>query len=606
MPKLLSYPDIKWKEGTIPEGELIAVDCETTGLNPYGTKDRLPDRVFIFQFANEEGEIGVVTNTKENFPMLKEFFEKRKISKIFHNLQFDVKFIELLGARVRGKIHDTLIQSRLCNEYAKSHRLEDLAIHHCNFKDLERQALLQWFAEQKIKVGDRDYSKVPKKIMYPYAAVDAWNCMQLHYVFSTPMEEIKKSLYKTEIACARYMIQQENRGILIDQKYLKDKSKRISKKCKALIDKVKVRAGCKLELSEKGQYSARDIGFALFMAGEKCIAWSEKSKQPKLDKETLEQYDVPFIKSILKYRKSERRKKVIDNQILAKVDAFGILHSNFNLSAAVTGRFSSSGPSLHTISNNGGVREGFIARPKYTLFYLDYSQIEVRLFAHFAKDEEMIYGFNTDPDFDVHARVALAIGLIAKYGKIRGRAMGKKLNFTMLYGAGAARVAKTLGISVQEAQIILRDYHAKLPALRRLQNRLRTILFDHEFIEDPFGRRYRVPSDLSYKAPNALIQGTACGILKKAMLRCKKILGGTRSHMIQNIHDELVFEIHDDEWYLVPLLKEAMEDKKSFAVKITVDIAYGKVWGLKKEVENESIFNRPSHIKNRSGSISHR
>jgi len=571
MNTLESYPDldIGWEIGVIPEvvDGIMACDTETSGLNPYGTTTKPKAKVFLHQFANCEGHIGLVPHTKEYIPMLQEFYSRKDVVKIYHNLQFDKKLLQHAGFTVEGRFEDTLLAARCINEYEKSYKLEELAKAKWDFLDVERTALDKWFDDNDIKDKNRRYDHVPEAIMYPYAAVDPWNVMQLYFMQMKPIKEMKRT-YRRDVRCAQYMIGVEDKGVLVDKQYFRGYADKLKRKLKRYEKKIKEEVGRKVNTN-----SPIEVGHALFKSGETCQMWAEKG-EVSISKEAMGKYTSRFAKYVQKSNSSLYRKGIIESQILPNLDKNNFIHTNFNLSKARTGRFTSSDPALQNIEVVGGIRDGFIALPDYHLFYFDYSQIEVRLFAHYGEDERYIQGYCNDPDFDVHQMVADILNL--------ERYDGKTLNFTMLYGAGAKHLADVLNVSLSEAKRILRVYHSKLPSLNRLKSKLKRQLFDCGYIVDAFGRRYRVPPDMSYKAVNALIQGCACNLLKIAMLRCGRILEGTLSYMIQNIHDELVFYIHDSEWHLIRKLKHTMEDFHQFLVPIEVDVDYALNWGDKK------------------------
>jgi len=559
-----------YEVGIIPSGDIIACDTETTGLNPYRGA-----RIFLYSFSDMKGNVSVVPNTKENKPMLQEFFENKDISKIFHNANFDIKMIEFEKIKVKGKIHDTIIMARLYDENEKSYNLEKLCETYLGFKQKEKDALIKWSSENHIPLTKLNYLDVPDEIMYPYAAVDAWNCFRLFKLYRKNIISVKSinNFYRKEIKCMRYMIEVENRGVLIDKKYCRKRMKELKEERDLLQKKVNKMAG--MVIPPDG---GRPLGYALFRIGEKCIANTEKG-DADLSKKVLEKYDVPFVKTFLKLKTKAKLYKDIKDQILANLDKKGAIHTNFNLSKARTGRFSSSQPNLQNISKKGRIRQAFICRNKFTLFYFDYKQVELRLFAHFAGDKDLIKGFQ-NTGFDPHQMTATRLNV--------SKDQGKTINFAMLYGAGKKRIGDQLNISQGEAGDLLTNYHEEYPTLKELKSQLEKELFEHECITDPFGKRYHLESDDNYKAVNTLIQGTACNILKEAMLKVRPLLKGRESGMIQNIHDELVFEIHEEEIGLVDYIKEKMEDFHQFKVPITVDIEYSTTnWGEKKKWDEQ-------------------
>jgi len=381
--KLESYPDLDvgWEVGVIPEviDGIMACDTETTGLNFYGTTSKPKAKIFLHQFCNSEGHIGLVPNTEEYRPMLEEFYSNDEIIKIYHNLQFDVKALQHAKFDVKGRLEDTLLAARCINEYEKSYKLEDLSTAKWGFLDIERQALEKWFNDNGISEKQRRYDHVPESIMYPYAAVDPWNVMQHYFMQKNDIKEMNKA-YRRDIRCAQYIIQVEDKGVLVDKQYFRGYSKKLKSKLERLEKKIYAEVGRKVNTK-----SEIEVAHALFKAGETCKVWTEKG-HVAIGKIPMSQYASKFAKYIQKSNMALHRRAIIEKQILPNIDKNDIVHTNFNLSKARTGRFTSSNPGLHNIENDGGIRDGFIAPTGFHLLYADYDQIEVKLFAHYGED----------------------------------------------------------------------------------------------------------------------------------------------------------------------------------------------------------------------------
>lgn len=565
MLKLLSYPDIEYKLNVIPEGAVIACDSETTGLNVY--KGHLP---FLYSFSNTHGEVSIVeAGLPENREMLKNFFENTKITKIFHNMKFDIKMIRKDNYDIKGRFHDTMIMAKQLDAYRDSFKLEDLVkYYNDDFKALELEQLKEWFDSEKIKAKDRKYNEVPDEIMNPYAAVDAYNTAELFQIYKEPIKKIIP-MYKMDMGIQEYLIEIEDTGVLIDHKKARENAKILKEKYEEIQKSIKNETEMKIEAD-----GGRTLMAALFSSGVACKKLTE-SGIAATDSDTLLLYkeEVPFIKDFLKMRDVYKAWKDLRDQILSNKDSKHLLHTNFNLSQARTGRFSSSQPNLQNQKHDPRIREVFICKPSYTNFYFDYSQVEYRLFAHFAKDKHLIKGFH-DPEFDIHALTGKKLGI--------PRSDAKTFNFSVLYGSGAKGLSEKFKISKGKAQVLLDKYHEKTPSLKELDQKLQTKLRKQDYFTDPFGKQYHIPKDGWFKAVNYLIQGTACNIFKKAMLKLRELLKGTKSHIIQLIHDEIIFEIHDEEWHLIPLIKKIMEDMPEFDVPLPVDIQFTETnWSAK-------------------------
>ena len=267
----------------------------------------------------------------------------------------------------------------------------------------------------------------------------------------------------------------------------------------------------------------------------------------------------------------------------------GTLHCRFNQSEAMTGRFSASDPNLQNIPRILGPRECFIPRKGKRNWHIDYSQVEMRLFCHFAQDRGMAQAI----DEDVHEYVATKI-----YRKPREkitkeqRKRAKATNFGILYGSGAATQAETLtkrGLptSEHEAKVIIASYHREFPLVKRLTNNLKTLLVRQKYVANPFGRRYYIDPKFGYKALNYMCQGTSADLIKKAMVDCWKWLRskGFRTRLILTVHDEVGFEIpKSEEQHVVPHLIKMMQRKTQYFVPITVDAdVVDTRWSSKKD-----------------------
>lgn len=254
----------------------------------------------------------------------------------------------------------------------------------------------------------------------------------------------------------------------------------------------------------------------------------------------------------------------------------GILHCKFNPSEAMTGRFSCSDPNLQNIPRILGPRECFIPRKGKYNWHIDYSQVEMRLFCHFALDEGMAQAI----DEDVHQYVATKI-----YRKPRDqiskeqRKRAKATNFGILYGSGAKTQAETLtkrGLPTteHEAKVIVAAYHREFPKVRKLTNSLKSMLLKKGYVTNPFGRRYRIPSRAAYKALNYMCQGTSADLIKRAMVDIWLWLreNGYRTRLIMTVHDEVALEVPRSEAReVIPTIMTMMERLDEFFVPITVD-----------------------------------
>jgi len=272
---------------------------------------------------------------------------------------------------------------------------------------------------------------------------------------------------------------------------------------------------------------------------------------------------------------------------------YGILHASFNSTTAETGRFSSSDPNLQNMPRILGPRECIVARRGRRNFHFDYEQVEMKFFVHFAKDEDMAAAIAEDIHLHVAARIyKCSIPEVTKERRKRT----KGVNFGIIYGSGPETQAETLtkkGLktSVREAIVLVANYHREFPSVRELTNKLKSQLIRYGYVENPFGRRYFIKPDDAYKSLNYMCQGTSADQMKKAMVDIWQWLRdeGLKSRVIMTIHDEIVLEIpRSEEAYVIPKVKEIMEDLDSYFVPLTVDVEVAKRWSNKQSHKLES------------------
>lgn len=273
----------------------------------------------------------------------------------------------------------------------------------------------------------------------------------------------------------------------------------------------------------------------------------------------------------------------------------GILHCKFNQNEAMTGRFSSSEPNLQNMPRILGPRECFIPRNGLRHFHFDYEQVEMRFFCHLAEDPDMAEAIADD----IHLFVASEIyGIPIDKVTKEQRKRAKQINFGILYGSGAEKVAETLtrmGLptSTMEASLLFTRYHRRFPSIRRVTQEYKKFLIEHKYIENLYGRRYYLNTRDGYKGLNYVCQGSPADLMKQAMVKIWRWLRrrGLRSKILIQVHDELVVQIpRNEEAEVVPKIVELMQDLTSFYVPITVGVEVSKSrWSHKEEFVSKKV-----------------
>jgi len=345
--------------------------------------------------------------------------------------------------------------------------------------------------------------------------------------------------------------------------------------------------------------SPQQLGYVLFeklgLPGQKKTAKTKRySTDVKvLKKLSLSTFKIP--KLLLRYRTLSKLKSTYLDALVKLADSStGRVHTSYNQTVAATGRLSSSNPNLQNIPIRGEegreIRKGFVAEKGHYLVAADYSQIELRVFAHYSGDEAFIEAFNQDQD--IHTRTASEIlGVEVPSVTSEMRRIAKAINFGIIYGMGPRKLSEELGIDHKTAKDYISTYYKRYQGVVRYReemieraslNGYVTTLFNRRrYLPDIQHANKRIRSEAERMAINTPIQGTAADLIKKAMINIHNRLGeeSFRSKMLLQVHDELVFETPEEELQrLVPMIREEMEGVFPLKVPLKVDINRGKNW----------------------------
>jgi len=552
---------------------IIAIDTETTGFDPYKG-----DKPFVIStYGDEEFQ---TYNARLGEPRIKQFISigeddlvpidlllmSSNYEKVFHNAKFDIQMLGVYGMKVNGMVHDTMIMSHIYNSDEPTNKLKDLAKTYLDMGNDEEIAVKEYMRKNKIKT----YDLIPRELIEPYAVKDVMMTLKL-FEFYKSKGIADDPVYLSEMNLLRCLIDMQKRGVLIDVKFCKDNIAVITKRL-AEITKV-----IKAEHNGINVRSSKQLDNYLFNeCGLKCDYFTDKGN-PAFDEWNLSKYQHPIIPLILEMRELEKIRTTYLEALQEQADADNIVHCDFHQTGARTGRFSCSKPNLQNIPRDAmvDIRSAFICRPDYTNYYFDYSQIELRILAHYSQEPRMLEEFSK-LDSDLHSVTCQAVfGEVTK----QKRTLSKNINFGIIYGMGPKKFCEMVNreypefdMTYTDARAFINKYYETYPKVRLFTWRVPQKIMDVGFVKDIFGRKYHCPKGESYKGVNYLIQGCAAGLIKKAMIEIHSLLQGTKSHMLLTIHDELVVEIHKDEEHLVEKIKAIMEDNTTFRVPILVNI----------------------------------
>jgi DNA polymerase-1 len=581
-------------------------DLETTSLKTQEAE------VVGMAFSFESGEAWYLGPTEtvapgeafELFPVkldfsqhlakLKPILEDPSVGKGGQNVKYDMLVLAHQGIEVQGVAFDTLLESYLLDPQARTHGLDALALRYLGYRKIATSELLG-------KGKKRSMADTPDEEIFPYASEDADITFRLHQRFKRQLAgeaDLLKLYHDVELPLLHVLARLERRGIKIDLSVLDTIRAEFRARLDALKAEIFQLAGEEFTIN-----SPKQVGHLLF---ETLALHTKHGIKPKktstgalsTDHEVLEQLaeHEPLPGKILEYRGLEKLQGTYVDALPKLVNPrTGRVHTSFNQAVAATGRLSSSDPNLQNIpirtTEGKRIRSAFVAGEEgWLLLAADYSQVELRILAHLSGDETMCDAFREGAD--VHRATAARIFDKPQNevtSELRGRA--KAINFGIIYGMGAGRLSRETGISVPEAREFITSYFEKYPKIKAFLDEQVELARQRGYAETLLGRRRPLPdlragnrmarSNAERMATNTPIQGSAADIIKIAMVRIDERLReeGWRSHMLLQVHDELVFETPPDEVdRLEAMVIEEMSGAFALDVPLKVDVGRGVNW----------------------------
>jgi len=400
-------------------------------------------------------------------------------------------------------------------------------------------------------------------------------------------EVLKKECKEVEIPFINTLLSMENEGIKIDIEFLEKLLEKANKTIEELTQNIYY-----LTDSEFNINSTKQLGEVLF---EKLGL--KKGKKTKSGYSTDEKVlnslidEHPVISSILEYRESYKLRSTYIEPLLklAKMDKNSRIYTSFLQTGTATGRLSSKNPNLQNIpvrtKLGREIRDAFVAKEGYKLVSLDYSQIELRLLAHFSKDPALVEAFREDKD--IHLETAIKI-----FGESEAkekRSIAKSINFGLLYGMGSRKLADTIGVSTKEAKEYIESYFASFPTVKGYLESIVEFSKEKGYVETLLKRRryfdYKsansfLKASFEREAVNTVFQGSAADLMKLAMNSFHKSLKDSPSSMLLQIHDELIFEVKEDEVESFSnYAKKMMESIYELSIPLRCSVSIGNSWG---------------------------
>ena len=535
---------------------------------------------------------------------LKPILENPNIGKIGQHLKYDAHILSFYDIDLLGSIHakpnnwamDTMLASYVINAAATRHGMDDLARHYLQTQTISFEDVAGKGAKQV------SFDQVAIDLASDYACEDADITYQLFELFSEKLaadENNAKLLHELEIPTAEILCQMEANGILIKRPFLNELSKRFDEEIIALEKRAYEVAGEAFNLG-----SPKQLGEMLFEKLGVPGGKKTKSGQYSTGEAVLSKIDHPLVEIVLEYRGLSKLKSTytdaLDNVADSETDR---VHTSYHQALTSTGRLSSTDPNLQNIpirtATGRLIRQAFIAPEGRVILAADYSQIELRLMAHFSGDENLTRAFNEG--LDIHtATAAEVLGKAVEEVSATERRNAKAINFGLLYGMSAFGLAKQLQMSRGEAQDYIDMYFERYPSVKDYMINTRASAYEKGYVETILGRKLYTP-DINHSnrmvkqgaeraAINAPLQGSAADLIKLAMIAVDKVLPKEHAKMLLQVHDELVFEVDSDKVDSIrQLITDAMQDvltttavakgwKVDFAVPLLVETDIGSNW----------------------------
>ena len=524
-------------------------------------------------------------NREQVLAQIKPILENPAVEKIGHHLKYDAHILENHGIHLQGWYFDTMLASYVLNAVTTRHGMDDVARVYLSHLTTTFEQIAGKGAKQKT------FNQIEIEVASHYAAEDAHVTYRLYEVLDRKLKELPELsniLHHIEMPTAAVLSNMEENGIELDLSFLDQLGCEFADTIQNLEDQIIALAGESFNVS-----SPKQVGEILFekmgLKGGKKTATGQYSTSESV----LEKIDHPITTLILQYRGLTKLKSTYTDGLLKQAnDATHRVHTSYHQALTATGRLSSTDPNLQNIpvreEIGRQIRKAFIAPEGRVLLAADYSQIELRLMAHFSQDEALVDAFNHGQD--VHRRTAAEV-LNVPLEEVSNdqRRQAKAVNFGLLYGMSEFGLIRQLGFTREESQNYIKQYFHRYPGIYEYMQRTRQVALEQGFVETITGRRLYTP-DIDARnmmirkaaeraAINAPLQGSAAEIIKMAMIEVDKILPKDQAKLLLQVHDELVFEVDADIADALSVkIAEAMQNVVKLSVPLLVEVGRGQNW----------------------------
>lgn len=563
---------------------IIAFDTETTGL------DSKSAQIVGFSFCVSESEAFYVPIAHSSFVAEKQVSKtaaKKALELIFsrfvvgHNLKYDFEIVrQNFALDLPLKYADTMILAWLKNPSLRVN-MDDLAKRLFDYETIKFESV--------VKKGE-SFASVELESACKYAAEDAYITLRFYLYFLKNLEKELLDLARdVEFPFIKVILMLENNGIKLDCARLESLMKRFSSDIKDISEEIYTLAGERFNLN-----SPKQVGEVLFNRLNLESGKKNKSGAFSTDEKVLNELKDahPVVAKILDYRELAKLYSTYCEPLLrlALKDSNSRIYSSFLQTGTATGRLSSKDPNLQNIPAHGQYAKDykacFVAREGFSFLSLDYSQIELRMLAHFSGDAKLLQAFANDED--IHARTAV---MIFGHSDYNTRSIAKSINFGLIYGMGYKTLSKNLNIDAKLAKSYIEKYFENFTSIKSYFDEVKAKARENGYITTLLGRkRYfdfaganaMMQAAYERESVNSILQGSAADIIKLASLEIAKHLDDEKKLILQ-IHDELIFEVKDEKLEnFCNLAQNIMQNIVKLRLNLKTSSSWAKNWGALK------------------------
>lgn len=608
----------------IPAGNLVAFDTETTGLNPWKG-----DRPFCISFCNRKGEKGYirwqvdgftrkVTYDLETYNMVKVWAEDPTIAKVGHNVKFDVRMLDMIGIKVRGKVHETMFMMHCINNVEPTYKLKPLTKKYMDYPDddldelhsatvtARRQAKkLGWKVHEEV---ESDYWMAPDPICRKYNVCDSERTM-LFYIFLSSLldkEGVRKT-YEEEMELWPVTYRMESRGVRVYPKIMEKYIEENTQTIKRCLESFKTIAP-----SVKNFNSPQQLCHFFYTTCGLPVAGYTDNGNPSVNVECLQKIQHPLAQKLIEFKTAEKARDTFFGKFheLMVEEKFNgetihVIHPNFNQVGPATGRYSCRTPNLQNVADPLAsrapitipARMSFGPRPGYRWWHFDFKQMELWQFfsPRVANDKAMMKFMLGGGDVPNKMALDMGWGDDLKRDKIAGtkqtRVRAKLMLYGTIYGIGPKGLSELNKCSYEQAMKDLDTFKSTYPETDRFMRNMQRAVARDGYVRGPMGRKFRVAEGREYAITNYIVQGSGAQVLKRSMYYVDRFFreAGLDAHLVLTVHDELAAEIKigQDNLMVIRKIKNILEDHGRFfgIPKLPVDIErVDKYWMNKVEV----------------------